>query len=83
MKPINTLFLGVLTFCEQLLTFFQEERKVIGDARPRGTVDESSSEQQICGTVYWETLTKGKFDEFGEFGSIAKLKLFHINSFLK
>ena len=41
-------FLWVLTFCEQLLTFFQEESQPIRDERKdHGTVDESSSEQQI------------------------------------
>ena len=34
--------------CEQLLTFFQEESQAIRDERKdHGTVDESSSEQQI------------------------------------
>ena len=38
----------VLTFCEQLITFFQEESQVIRDERKdHGALDESSSEQQV------------------------------------
>ena len=39
----------VLTFCEQLLTFFQEESQAKRDERKdHGALDESSSEQQVC-----------------------------------
>ena len=39
----------VLTFCEQLLTFFQEEMQAIQDERKdHDALDESSSEQQVC-----------------------------------
>ena len=35
-------------FCEQLLTFFQEESQAIRDERTdHGALDESSSEQQV------------------------------------
>ena len=38
----------VLTFCEQLLTFFQDESQAKGDERKNhGALDESSSEQQV------------------------------------
>ena len=50
-KPIDTFFVSS-HFCEQLLTFFQEERRVIGDeSKDHGAVDESSAEQQICGSA--------------------------------
>ena len=43
-----TRFLRFLTFCEQLLTFFQEESQTIRDERKDyGALDESSPEQQI------------------------------------
>ena len=42
------MFLLVLTFSEQLLTFFQEENQAIRDERKdHGALDESSSEQQV------------------------------------
>ena len=45
---LSTHFLLVLTFCEQLLTFFQEESQEIRDERKdHGALDESSSEQQV------------------------------------
>ena len=44
----NKRLLWVLTFFEQLLTFVQEESQTVKDERKdHGTVDESSSEQQI------------------------------------
>ena len=47
-RRLSTRFLLVLTFCEQLLTFFQEESQAIRDERKdHGALDESSSEQQV------------------------------------
>ena len=38
----------MLTFCEQLLTFFQEESQAIRDEwKDHGALDESSLEQQV------------------------------------
>ena len=37
----------VLTFCEQFLTFFQESQTIRDERKDHGTVDESSSEQQV------------------------------------
>ena len=47
-RSLLTRFLWVLTFCEQLLTFFQEESQAIRDERKdHGALDDSSSEQQV------------------------------------
>ena len=48
-RSLSTRFLLVLTFCEQLLTFFQEENQAKRDERKdHGALDESSLEQQVC-----------------------------------
>ena len=58
-RSLSTCFLLVLTFCEQLLTFFQEESQAKRDERKdHGALDESSSEQQVCESVDYTLIVR-------------------------
>ena len=57
-RSLSTRFLLVLTFREELLTFFQEETSKRDERKDHGTLDESSSEQQVCESADYTLIVK-------------------------